>query len=265
MSKQPIGILDSGIGGLTIAKEISSLLPNESVVYIGDSAHAPYGAQSVDEIYARAVGLVTFLLKQDAKLIIIACNTITVHCIKQLREEFPDIPIVGTVPVIKTAAEVTKNKRIGILSTSQTSQSDYQKKLIQTFASDCTIFTHGTDKLVPLIERGIFEGSEIDAVLHEVLDKFKNEQIDTLALGCTHFPLIRESIQKQLGPDVRLLDSGAAIARQGKRILEHNKIQTDSSNPSYILYTTGNTEAMHLVVEALEFEVSQVTINSTTV
>lgn len=251
MSPKPVGILDSGIGGLTIAKEVIKLLPDESIVYVGDSANTPYGAKTADEICQRADVLVRFLLEKEAKVIVIACNTITVNCIENIRKTYPTIPIIGTVPVIKTAATVSKNKRIGILSTSKTAESAYQKKLIQEHAKDFTVFEHGTDKLVPLIEKGITEGVALDNVLHTVLDTFKKEKVDTIALGCTHFPFIKDSIQKQVGNDVRLLDPSAPVARHVKRILENINMIHTSKDSEYTFYTTGVKAIMQQIVQSL--------------
>lgn len=252
MNDKPIGILDSGIGGLTIAKEIISLLPEESIIYIGDSKNAPYGPQTSEQIYKHAKKIMKFLVECDAKLIVIACNTITVNCINQLRDDFPLIPIVGTVPVIKTAAEVSRNKRIGILSTSQTAKSEFQKLLIKQHAKDYLVFEHGTDALVPLIEKGIFKGEKIDTVLHKILDTFKKEKIDALALGCTHFPLIRQSIQKQL-ENVILLDPGAAIARHVDRILKNNAMENKKGDTTYQFYSTGDTRVMQHILQSYPY------------
>ncbi|MBA3723750.1 MAG: glutamate racemase [Candidatus Levybacteria bacterium] len=251
MNNQSIGILDSGIGGLTVAKEVIALLPHESVIYIGDSTNAPYGALSAEVIHQNARALVQFLLKKDVKLIVVACNTITVNCIDALREEFTEIPIIGAVPVVKNAAALSRNKRIGILSTSQTTRSPYQKQLIDMYANGCTVFTHGTDALVPLIEQMILDGEVMESVLTRVLEKFKTEKIDTLALGCTHFPLVRNSIQKILGNDVLLLDSGAAIARHVQRILSNNKVMSSTAQPRHMFYTTGETILMQSVADRL--------------
>lgn len=242
MNNHPIGVLDSGVGGLTVLASIMQELPNESFNYIGDSNNTPYGKKTEDEIYRLSKSLVDFLLQKNVKLIVIACNTITVSCLDRLRSDYPDIPIVGTVPVIKTAAAVSKNKRIGILSTTRTAQSDYQKHLIDEFANDCFVFNYGTDAVVPLIEQGKVESGEMANVLKEVLKQFSNEHIDSLALGCTHFPYLKKQIQEILGPDIQLLDSGGAIARQVKRVLEHNNTFTKQKERKIEILTTGNME-----------------------
>lgn len=240
MINNPIGILDSGLGGLTVWKEIVRLLPHESTVYIADSQNAPYGAKSEEDIYHLSKKLIEFLLTKNVKLIVIACNTITVSSLDKLRNDYPDIPIVGTVPVVKTAVERTKNNRIGILSTTRTATSTYQQNLINEFAGECKVFVHGTDELVPLIEKGEMEGERITLALKKVLAEFQKEQVDTIALGCTHFPFLREEMQKILGPNVTLLDSGGAIARQVKRVLEHNQALTKQQNSTYAFFTTGD-------------------------
>lgn len=215
MSK--IGILDSGVGGLSIWKEISKELPQVSTVYIADSLNCPYGSKTRGEIYQLTKKLISFLLKKNVDIIVLACNTITVSCIDDLRKEYPNIPIVGTVPVIKTAIKLSKNKKIGILSTEITAKSEYQKQLIAKFSGGAGVINIGTNLLVPMIENGDLD-EHLDKVLKEVLEPFKEADIDVLVLGCSHFPLIKDRIQRVL-PGVLIIDSAEAIARQVKRIL----------------------------------------------
>ncbi|HVF69496.1 MAG TPA: glutamate racemase [Xanthomonadales bacterium] len=252
MNNQPIGILDSGVGGLTIWNEIVSQLPNESTIYIADSLNCPYGNKDTDQVYNLAKRMMEFLLSKEVKLIVVACNSITVTCIDELRKDFPNTPIVGTVPVVKTAAKISRNKRIGILSTTRTAASTYQKDLIKKHAKDCEVFVHGTDELVPLIEEGKVTGVEIEKILREVMEKFKKEQIDTLALGCSHFPFLEKEIEKILGNDVLLLDSGGAIARQVKRVLEqNNSLAENSTKPHYKFFTTGELVPFKKIVKVI--------------
>lgn len=239
MKNFPIGILDSGVGGLTIWREIVKELPNESTIYVGDNANCPYGSRSEQEIYKLARRLVKFLLKHNCKLIVVACNTITVSCLDKLRADFPDVPIVGTVPVIKTASERSKNKKIGILSTVRTAESRYQKNLIERFAGECKVINVGTDKLVPLIERGKINSSII-RIIEQELKAFIESEVDVLALGCSHFPFLKEQMHKILGSNVTILDSGAAIARQVRRILESNDILSEKKLATHELFTTGD-------------------------
>lgn len=239
MKNNPIGILDSGVGGLTVLQAIRKELPRESIIAIADSGNAPYGGRSVDFITDQAEWMVEFLLEKKAKLIVIACNTITVTSLEKLRKKYPAVPIVGVVPVIKTAVEMTRNKRIGVLSTTTTAQSLYQKKLIESFASGCHVFNYGTDALVPLIEAGELASGQVSSVLHTTLAPFIKEKIDILALGCTHFPLVRTQIKSILGNRVQVLDSGGAVARQVKRVSTENNLLSQKK-PEYSLYTAGD-------------------------
>ncbi|MDO8686886.1 MAG: glutamate racemase [Candidatus Berkelbacteria bacterium] len=251
MNNQPIGVLDSGIGGLSILKEIIKKFPHESTIYLADSLNCPYGNRSEKEIYNLSRRLVEFLVDQKVKIIIIACNTITVTCLDRLRKDFPNLPIIGTVPVIKTAVSVTKNKKIGILSTIATSKSDYQKNLINKFAGDCEVLNLGTDKLVPLVEKGDLESGELKDVLKSELWPFLKAGIDVLVLGCSHFPFLEEKMQEILGSKVLLLDSGAAIARQVERVLTANKTLSKKKSSSHIFYTTGEEKHFRLAVNKL--------------
>lgn len=251
MENRPIGVLDSGVGGLSIWREIVVQLPNESTIYVADSANCPYGRRSSKEIYRLAKRLVKFLLSKNAKLIVLACNTITVSCLDKLRKDFPNIPIVGTVPVVKTAVERTKNKRIGILSTVGTAKSQYQKNLIRTFAGDCEVISIGTDKLVPFIEKGEIHGRRIKELLQRELQHFILASIDTLALGCSHFPFLKSEMQKVLGKKALILDSAGAIARQVKRVLKENGDVSKKNSPLHFLYTTGDVDTFRKVARKL--------------
>lgn len=250
MNNQPIGILDSGIGGLSIWKEITLKLPDESTIYLADSANCPYGDRVEGDIYNLSQRLVRFLLERQVKLVVIACNTITVSCLDKLRLDFPQIPIIGTVPVVKTASEKTKNKKIGILSTLRTSKSAYQKRLIETFAPECEVVNVGTDKLVPHIENSTEDGN-LNKILKEELQSFLNKNVDVIALGCSHFPLIKGKIQEILGPDILLLDSGAAIARQVERVLMNNNALSGEKNTDHAFYTTGNLEQFKSMIKRI--------------
>lgn len=247
MNNNPIGIIDSGIGGLSVWQEIVKLLPHESTMYLADSKNLPYGEKSEAEVYALSKQLIPFLLEKKIKLVVIACNTITVSALEKLRKDFPDIPIVGTVPVVKTAAAVSKNKRIGILSTKRTAESTYQKELIQTFAADCTVTNLGTNELVPMVESGYIDEEKLK---HE-LEPLMQAEVDTVALGCTHFPFLRNELQEILEQGVQILDSGEAIARQVKRILEKEKVLSDAQMPEYIFYTTGEQKVFTEQVQRL--------------
>lgn len=251
MKRELIGVLDSGVGGLTVASELKKLLPNESIIYFGDSKNVPYSSKTNKEIYNLSRQITQYLLTNKAKIIVIACNTITVSALDKLREEF-DVPIVGTVPVIKTAGKLTKNGKIGVFSTKKTAESSYQKKLIAEFAKGNEVLSIGTDEIVPLIERQNKE--KIEKVLVKELRPFKKFSPDILVLGCTHFPLIKNKIQKILGKRVLIIDSGEAIARQVKRILESESKLSNSRNPRYTFYTTGDINNMKIILNELNLK-----------
>lgn len=251
MSNAPIGIIDSGLGGLTILKEIQLQLPHESLRYLGDTANCPYGPRSVENIYRLSHAMISALVEAGVKAVVIACNTISVTSIRQLRADFPDLPIVGTAPAIKPAAAVSINRRIGILSTVATANSPYQADLIAEFAADCQVLNLGTNELVPRIERGAFD-TEIPSVLPEVLRPFQEAEVDALVLGCSHYPILREEIQAILGDRVTVLDSGAAIARQLFRVLVRQGIEAPTdSRPDHVITTTSESPTLHSIIERL--------------
>lgn len=247
MQHNPIGVMDSGVGGLTILAEIHRHLPNESTVYVGDSKNAPYGKRSPEEIRLLASKMIQFLVSNHAKLIVIACNTITVNGIDLLRQQFPQVPIVGTVPVIKKGDEVTKKKKIGLLVTEATARSTYNKHLIEQFASDDEVVTIGTNKLVPLIEAE--KNSELPDVISTELLPFKEKGVDVIILGSTHFPILRSMIQDFMGEGVTILDSGGAIARQVQRILNNNQIISTQKSFSHSLFTTGEIKPFQQIAQ----------------
>lgn len=234
----PLGILDSGSGGLSIFQSVRQMLPGESVVYIGDHAHSPYGEKPPAYIKDRVVRLIDYLLSQESKLIIIACNTATVSGVDYFRQKFPQVPIVGVVPVVKTAANISKKRSFVVLSTSVTAKSPYQKKLIDEWASDCNVISIGSAKLVPLIEEGKLSGGEIQTELNNIFSAIPKGSFDVVALGCTHYPFIRSAIQNQVGADVAIIDSSNAVARQVDKILL-DRSQTQHKN-TYV--TTGDAQ-----------------------
>lgn len=264
-SDHPIGVIDSGLGGLTIRRSIVNLLPNESIIYIGDQEFVPYSEKAGTVIIDRIKLLVKYLLRRDAKLIVIACNTATVAAIDITRITFPDVPIVGVVPVIKTAAAVTKTGKFAVLSTSYTANSMYQRKLIQAHAQDCQVMSIPCPTLVTYVEKGDVSSQAMRKDLTRILEPVLHSDIDTVVLGCTHFPFLTESIQRVLGSTIRLLDSGGAVARQVVRVLEQNKALATKSNPVYYYVTTGNAMkvsgvATKLLGESIQFK--HVSLNS---
>lgn len=253
-SNAPIGIIDSGVGGLTILKEIQRELPAESLIYIGDTANCPYGSKRPAEIYRLTTNLVETLIARGVKAVVIACNTISVNCIQQLRADHPALPFIGAAPAIKPAAAMSRRKRIGILSTVATAESRYQAGLIEQFAGGCEVLNLGTNELVPLIERADWNRG-LSAVLPRILEPFKEAEVDALVLGCSHYPIIRAQIEQEMGAGVQVVDSGAAIARQVHRVLERESLLATNASPTYEFRDTAGSPTFREIIDYLDIRV----------
>ncbi|HEY0756050.1 MAG TPA: glutamate racemase [Ktedonobacteraceae bacterium] len=216
----PIGVFDSGAGGLTILNDLRAELPHESFVYLGDTANCPYGVRSDEEITALTLECCRFLIKQGVKLIVIACNTASQAALSTLRATLHPLPFIGVVPAVKPAARLTRNGRIGIAATNQAAKAIYLRQLIDEFAGGIEAFAVGCPNLVTLVERGQFEGPEVEATVRQALQPVLAEDIDVLVLGCTHFPALRPVIERVAGPRIQVIDSGQAIARRTRSILQ---------------------------------------------
>ncbi len=250
MGTQPIGIFDSGFGGLSIFQSIGKLLPDESVVYLGDHAHIPYSKKTATFIQNRVSKLIKFLIGKNVKLIVIACNTATVAGIDIYRKKFPGIPIIGVVPVIKSASHESGRKSFAVLSTEFTAKSAYQKSLIETYAKDYTVYNLGSHTLVDFVEEGILDGKGVEAAIKKSLTQKIVSRIDVLALGCTHYPFLKKSFRAIVGDDVRVLDSGSAVARQVQKVLEQKNLQS-RGKALHTFFTTGKSKDYSHIAKVL--------------
>jgi glutamate racemase len=214
----PIGVFDSGVGGLTILKELLRELPDERFVYFGDTGNCPYGVRPTSEIQELSRNAARFLLDHGAKVIVVACNTASVSALANLRETFA-VPFVGVVPAIKPAATLTHSGHVGIAATEASAHGDYLRQLIADHANGVTVHAVGCPQLVLLAEKGILDGPEAETAIRGYVDPMLAVGIDVLVLGCTHFPAMREAFARVVGPEVAVIDSGAAIARQTRRVL----------------------------------------------
>ncbi len=251
MNDTPIGILDSGFGGLSIYQSIRELLPLEPTVYIGDHAHIPYSSKTPAHIKERVKSIIHFLINEKAKLIVVACNTATVAGIDVYRNTFPGVPIVGVVPVVKTAAETSRKKSFAVLSTPFTAKSKYQKALIARFAGNCRVYNLGGHSLVDLVEKGIVDGFGVEYALRRILTSSMLEHIDVVALGCTHYPFLKAAIRAIVGENLSILDSGGAVARQVKRILEHNNLRNRALPAGHVFFSTRKERDLSRVASKL--------------
>jgi glutamate racemase len=234
--KQPIGIFDSGIGGTSIWKEIHSLLPNEQTIYLSDSRNAPYGQKSAQEILNLSIKNTEFLLEQNCKLIVVACNTATTNAIQYLRQHFP-ISFIGIEPAIKPASILSKSKKIGILATKGTLNSALFEKTSATINQEVEIIEQIGEGLVELIENNQIDSKEMHHLLTKYLNPMIEENVDCLVLGCTHYPYLIPKIKEITGESFRIIDSGEAVARQTKKILsDENLLNQDINIKENIFY-----------------------------
>lgn len=250
MKNSPIGLLDSGVGGLSILQELEKLLPNESYIFIADQANVPYGGKTKEELEVLVSNLVKFLASKNVKIVVVACNTATVYTIDHLRAQFK-LPIVGTVPVIKTLANITKTKKVGVMSTPATAKSPYLSDLIKKFAPDISVYKVGATHLEDLIEEGGLDRYEIEENLKKNLGILIDKGVDAIALGCTHYPFLRSKIEKIVGKNVAVVDSGGAVARRTKQILENENLLTDHKAGEDLYFTTGDAEKFRKVAQDL--------------
>ncbi|HEY4694959.1 MAG TPA: glutamate racemase [Candidatus Nanoarchaeia archaeon] len=254
MDNRPIGILDSGFGGLSILASVKEILPKEAIIYFGDSAFAPYGEKEPELIRTRVLKIINFLKKNNVKLVVVACNTATVVGIDYYRSKSPSLPIVGVVPVVKRAASVAKNKRIALLATAKTIASPYQGILIRKFARGFEVKQVAADSLVKELENGQLEQAKKDVV--EIVRKEALNSFDTLVLGCTHFVFLKKALTEAF-PNLSILDSSEAVARQVKRILENNRALGEGKFEKF--FTSGETGKFREGTEKLlERKISQV-------
>jgi len=248
-STNPIGLFDSGIGGTSIWKEIHRLLPNEDTVYLADSKNAPYGPRSKDEIIELSFKNTDYLLSKGSKIIVVACNTATTNAIEELRANY-DVPFIGIEPAIKPAAIHTKTNAIGILATQGTLSSELFNKTVAGFTNVDVIEQVGTG-LVTLIENGQLESEEMHELLIKYLHPMIAANIDYLVLGCSHYPYLVPQIRKIVPEHLTIIDSGEAVARQTKKILQkHGLLNLEEHNVFQEFYTNANPAVLQTIIGA---------------
>ncbi|WP_100613353.1 glutamate racemase [Confluentibacter citreus] len=250
MSIQPIGIFDSGVGGTSIWKEIHKLLPNENTIYLADSANAPYGLKGKETITALSIKNTEYLIDKGCKLIVVACNTATTNAISVLRETY-NIPFIGIEPAIKPAALNTQTKAIGILATKGTLSSELFHKTTNLFANNIKVIERIGEGIVELIESGKLDSEEMKGLLKVYLKPMIEANIDYLVLGCTHYPYLIPMLVDLLPNHVKIIDSGEAVARQTKAILEqHNLLNTKKTKSKIQFFTNANPEVMQSLLDS---------------
>jgi glutamate racemase len=215
----PIGVFDSGVGGLSVLKAIHAQIPQSSTIYLADQLHVPYGLRRLEEVRDFSAEITRFLISRGARLIVVACNTASAAALHYLRQEFPAVPIVGMEPAVKPAAEQTRSGVVGVLATQATFQGALYASVVERFANGVQILPDTCPGLVAQIESGQLDSPQTQAILENALQPMLMRGIDTIVLGCTHYPFVIPTIQKIVGPEVRVIDPAPAVARQVQRVL----------------------------------------------
>lgn len=248
----PIGVFDSGLGGLSVWLELDAMIPAEKVLYIADSAYVPYGTRSPEEIRARSIAVSKFLIDRGVKLVVVACNTASAIAIDDLRATFPDTQFVGLEPAVKPAVGMSLTGRVGVLATPRTVSGDRLRVLIEHWADGVKVHSIAGNGMVELVEAGKLSGEQVDTVLRPILDPLLDLQVDVLVLGCTHYPFLRDAIQRYVGPDVRVIDSGEAIARRTMNLLQEDRmLHMRGALGSLSMFTTGDARDASRVASQL--------------
>lgn len=242
MQNHPVGIFDSGVGGLSVAREIRRLLPRESLLYIADSIHAPYGNKPLAFIRQRSHDLSRFLIEQGAKAIVVACNTATAAAVAQLREAFP-IPIIAMEPGVKPAIAATRSGKVGVLATENTLTSEQFADLLHRYAREVEVISQPCPGLVEQIEVGEFDSETTRQLIQRYTAPLLRGGADTIVLGCTHYPLVRFQIEAVVGPEIAIIDTGLAVAQQLLRVLDEQNLLTDTDQAATIKYWTSGESA----------------------
>lgn len=239
----PIGVFDSGVGGISVLKHIRALMPQESLIYVADSKHAPYGNQTHEFIQARSFHLAEFLLNQGVKALVVACNTATAAAISNLRERYPNLLIIGMEPALKPAVAATKTGVVGVLATSGTLKSAQFAALLEHYALGVEVVTQACIGLVECVEKGELTSPSTKALLQQYVQPLLSAKADTIVLGCTHYPFVRTLIEELVGKHVVLIDTGAAVAKHLKHRLQENQLLCNSEEAGDISFWSNNEVA----------------------
>jgi glutamate racemase len=251
MREAPIGVFDSGVGGLSVLEEIRRLLPNESLLYVADCGNIPYGEKTPEFIRQRCSVMAEFFAQQGAKALVLACNTATVAGVADLRRDYPDWPIVGMEPAVKPAAAATRSGVVGVLATTGTLQSAKFAALLDRFATDVRVITQPCPGLVELIEAGDLHSPALRQLLEGYLEPLLAAGCDTIILGCTHYPFLRPLLKQLLTDDISLIDTGAAVARQLQRLLTERELLSPGPARQAQFWTSASPEHLSSILPLL--------------
>jgi len=251
VDSRPIGIFDSGVGGLSILQEVRKLLPHENLVYLADGANFPYGELTPERLCQITTGITAFLCRRGVKLVVVACNSATVATLRHLRTTFPQMPFIGVVPVVKTLAAETRTGTIALLSTPATAHSAYLAGLIGEFASDKQVINVGCPELAQLVEQGDRESERTRMLLQHYLAPIRASSADVLGLACTHYPFLRFALQGLLGPGMRVFDSSEPVARRVQAVLAERDALGADQRPHSCFFSTGDQRRFAAIASRL--------------
>ncbi|QHS22940.1 glutamate racemase [Virgibacillus sp. MSP4-1] len=248
--KQPIGIIDSGVGGLTVAKELIRQLPKEEFIYLGDTLRCPYGPRPEEQVRQYTWEMVRYLIHSDIKMLVVACNTATAFVLEELREKL-EVPVIGVIqPGARAAIKTTNNLNVGIIGTIGTIESKAYPDVLKQIHSSIHVYSLACPALVPLVESGELEGDNARQTVYDSLSPLLNTNIDTLILGCTHYPLLKPLIQEVMGEKVSVISSGDETAREVSTILSYNNLLYQGERiPQHKFYTTGNLKLFEQIAK----------------
>jgi glutamate racemase len=251
-TERPVGVFDSGVGGLAVLFELQRLMPSESFVYFADTLTCPWGSRPAEEIVDLATRAAQRLIDLPSKLIVVACNSATTVALSTLRARF-EISFVGTEPAIKPAAAATRSGRVGVMATQATVRSGSIERLSERHAPEVEVIPFACpDRLVELVEQAITDGDEVEAILQPILGQLHDRSVDALVLGCTHYSFLRQTIERMLGPDIAVLDTGLPVARQTHRILEREGTIAPAEQKGSVRYlASADSDALVMVAERL--------------
>lgn len=252
MNNQAIGVFDSGIGGLTIMREIRRLMPNEDILYLADQANVPYGLRSLSEVRSLSTSIVEFMQSQGAKAVVVACNTASAAALNHLRNEFDGLPIIGMEPAVKPAVGVTRSGHIGVLATPVTFEGELYASVVHRFAEHVEVHATPIPGLVDLIEAGTWEGQAVEELLSSRVAPLLAAGVDTLVLACTHYPLIIPALRAVVGAEIKIIDPSPAIARQTRRVLDDQKLAAGNPRSGRnIFLTSGDPHPLSVAIHRL--------------
>lgn len=249
-----IGVYDSGVGGLSVWRELYKIMPEQDYIYVSDGAYCPYGNKPIEFIIERADAITRFFLSKGAEVVVIACNTATAAAVEYLREKYP-IPFVGMEPAIKPAALTSSSGVVGVLATANTFKGSLYNNTLEKFASNVKVIEKVGSGLVECVEAGKTEGEEVESLLHRYIDEMKSEGADAIVLGCTHYPFLEGAINRIAGGNMKIFNPAPAVAMQTKRVMESIS-NRKPSNSVYSFYSTGDTKIMRSIVSQIDPTIS---------